>query len=124
MKSNKAPGIDGMEIDVKKNADSALHLEPAKLYTCCIQRQEAPKLFSACLELIFRNLNWENMGINIDGEYLNHLRFADGIILISHTITDIKTMIEELNRESKKCGLKINITKTKISSIRKLNTQK
>ena len=54
------------------------------------------------------------MGINIDGEYLNHLRFADDIILISHNMTDMKTMIEELNRESKKCGLKINITKTKI----------
>ena len=53
------------------------------------------------------------MGINIDGKYLNHLRFAD-IILISHNMTDMKTMIKELNRESKKCGLKINITKTKI----------
>ncbi|KAA5648680.1 hypothetical protein F3G58_33390, partial [Pseudomonas aeruginosa] len=34
----------------------------------------SPKLFTAVLENIFRNINWEKNGININGENLNHLR--------------------------------------------------
>ena len=36
-----------------------------------------PKLFSAVIENIFRNLNWEDFSLNIDGSNLTHLRFAD-----------------------------------------------
>ena len=39
----------------------------------------SPKLFTASLESTFRKTNWEGKGVNIDGEYLNHLRFADDI---------------------------------------------
>ncbi|GBP20272.1 Retrovirus-related Pol polyprotein from type-2 retrotransposable element R2DM; Endonuclease [Eumeta japonica] len=41
----------------------------------------SPKLFSAVLENIFRNLNWEGFGMNINGSRLNHLRFADDLVL-------------------------------------------
>ena len=41
----------------------------------------SPKLFTACLEGIFRKLSWESKGINIDGENLTHLRFAYDILL-------------------------------------------
>ncbi len=37
----------------------------------------SPKLFNAGLEQVFRRLNWENKGIQINGERLNHLRFAE-----------------------------------------------
>ena len=39
----------------------------------------APKLFTTTLESIFRRLNWENKAVNIDGEFLSNLRFADDI---------------------------------------------
>ena len=42
----------------------------------------SPKLFTACLEKVFRKLNWSRRGILIDGEYLSHLRFADDIIIL------------------------------------------
>ena len=45
----------------------------------------SPKLFTSTLESIFRRLNWENKGLKIDGEYLNHLRFADDIFLCTET---------------------------------------
>uniref|UniRef100_A0A914UI99 Reverse transcriptase domain-containing protein n=1 Tax=Plectus sambesii TaxID=2011161 RepID=A0A914UI99_9BILA len=41
----------------------------------------SPNLFIASLEEIFRKLNWSN-GININGERLNHLRFADDIVIV------------------------------------------
>ncbi|GBP62800.1 Retrovirus-related Pol polyprotein from type-1 retrotransposable element R2 [Eumeta japonica] len=45
----------------------------------------SPKLFSAVLESIFRRLNWEGLGINVDGTLLTHLRFADDIVLFAKT---------------------------------------
>lgn len=37
----------------------------------------SPKLFNATLERVFRNLNWANLDLDINGVCLNHLRFAD-----------------------------------------------
>ena len=39
----------------------------------------SPNLVNAALENIFRKLNWEGKGININGDFLSHLRFADNI---------------------------------------------
>ena len=42
----------------------------------------SPKLFTACLQAaIINKINWEDKGINIDGEHLPHLIFADDIVL-------------------------------------------
>lgn len=74
----------------------------------------SPKLFSAVLENIFRKLDWERLGINIDGRKLNHLRFADDIVLFEEDPHKLQMMIEDLNKESKKIGLTLNIDKTKL----------
>ena len=58
----------------------------------------SPKLFTACLEEIFREVNWEGKGLKINGEYLNHLRFADDIILVSETAEDLQDMLSDLNK--------------------------
>ena len=74
----------------------------------------SPKLFTACLEEIFKKLEWENIGMKVDGEYLNNLRFADDIVLLSDCEGELQRMIEELHRESLKVGLKMNMKKTKV----------
>ena len=74
----------------------------------------SPKLFTACLENVFRKLNWEEKGIKIDGEMFTHLRFADDIVLASHDPNELQTMLKELNRESKKVGLEMNLSKTQV----------
>lgn len=76
----------------------------------------SPKLFTLCLEDVFKNFNWENKGVNVDGNMLNHLRFADDILLIADNITDLQEMITDLHQKSGEVGLKINIEKTKIMS--------
>lgn len=76
----------------------------------------SPKLFNAGLEQIFRKLEWDNKGIKINGEYLNHLRFADDIVLISSNGAEIEEMLNQLNMESCKLGMKINMKKTKVMS--------
>lgn len=78
----------------------------------------SPKLFSAILENIFRNLDWDSFGININGRQLNHLRFADDLVLISDNAKTLQTMLQQLTEASKMVGLTINKTKTKIMTNR------
>lgn len=76
----------------------------------------SPKIFSAVLEMIFRNLDWTNKGLNINGENLSHLRFADDLILFSENPKTLETMLQQLAKESEKAGLSMNLTKTKVMS--------
>ena len=64
--------------------------------------------------MIFCNLDWENKGIWIDGEYLSNLRFADDIALFAENLHDLQKMLDELNEESKKVGLYMNFSKTNV----------
>ena len=41
--------------------------------------QISPKLFTATIQEMFKNAQIEEKGINIDGEKLSNLRFADGV---------------------------------------------
>ena len=41
----------------------------------------SPKLFTATLQNVMRTLEWDNMGVKIDGLQIHHLRFADDIVL-------------------------------------------
>lgn len=83
----------------------------------------SPKLFTACLEMVFRRLNWKS-GININGEQLNHLRFADDVVLIASNVKKLQKMLRELDDESKKIGLKLNRSKTKYMRSRDLKKVK
>lgn len=74
----------------------------------------SPRLFLAALEMIFKNLEWDNLGLKIDGRTLTHLRFADDIVLFANTSEELEKMINELAAESIKVGLKLNPDKTKI----------
>ena len=87
-------GIEDAYIQLMKDiyTDSSvtvyLHKESEKINSKRGVRQGdtiSPKLFT--LESIFRKLNWENKGLKIDGEYLNHLRFAEDIFLCTETRT-------------------------------------
>ncbi len=65
------------------------------------------------MEEIFKKLECDDMGLKIDGEYLNNLRFADDIALLSNSGEDLEKMISDLHRESLKVSLKTNMKKTK-----------
>ena len=65
------------------------------------------------MEAIFRNLNLDERGLDVDGEKLTDLRFADDVALITSSVKDMETQLNNLNIESKKIGLKIHKGKTK-----------
>ncbi len=52
-----------------------------------------PNLFNSVLEEIFRKLDWEGKGL-INGQWLNNLRFADDIVLISSNMDELKVIAE------------------------------
>uniref|UniRef100_A0A7I4XRF4 Reverse transcriptase domain-containing protein n=1 Tax=Haemonchus contortus TaxID=6289 RepID=A0A7I4XRF4_HAECO len=70
------------------------------------------KLFSAALENITRHLEWEDLGVKIDGCFLHHLRFADDIVLITSNIEQAERMLAEFDSACGKIGLRLNLTKT------------
>jgi exonuclease III len=76
----------------------------------------SPKLFTAALEDVFKLLDWKGLGININGEYITHLRFADDIVIMAETMEDLSTMLDGLSGASQQVGLKMNMDKTKIMS--------
>ena len=83
----------------------------------------SPLLFNCSLDEIFKKLNWENLGININGTFLNHLKFADDVALVAGSPEDLQKMLDDLYVESKRAGLEINLSKTKVLSNSNENTQ-
>ncbi|VDO43143.1 unnamed protein product [Haemonchus placei] len=71
-------------------------------------------MFSACLEHVIRRCNWSNFGVNIDGVRLNHLRFADDIVLITDSPEHASEMLHRLDEEGSQCDLTINTSKTNV----------
>ncbi|KAK6755348.1 hypothetical protein RB195_013992 [Necator americanus] len=72
----------------------------------------SPKLFTAALQWIMKSLSWEERGIRVGGRFLSNLRFADDIVLFSSSTNEAETMLNELNEEGKRIGLRINRKKT------------
>ena len=73
----------------------------------------SPVMFTAAVEGIFKRMNIE-AGININGVRLSNLRFADDIILFEESEEKLKDMMEDLDIEGKRDGMKLNKKKTKI----------
>ena len=71
------------------------------------------KLFTATIQDTFRKIELEERGLNLDGENLSELRFADDIALITTTVRNMEEQLNMINDESKKIGLKIHRGKTK-----------
>ncbi|VDL66020.1 unnamed protein product [Nippostrongylus brasiliensis] len=59
-----------------------------------------------------RTLEWDDMGVKIDGWQLHHLRFAVDIVLISPSITQAERMLADSDHACGKIGLQLNLTKT------------
>ncbi|MEE4247402.1 MAG: reverse transcriptase domain-containing protein [Kangiellaceae bacterium] len=72
----------------------------------------SPVLFTAAVEEIFKRVDVEN-GININGEKLSNLRFADDVILFAESEEGLEELLNSLNIEGKKDGMRINKKKTK-----------
>ncbi|KAG1651908.1 Ring canal kelch protein [Nymphon striatum] len=83
----------------------------------------SPKIFTVCLENVFRCLNWTSKGIPINGHRLTNLRFADDVVLFSESPQELQLIVEELRTASNKVCLEINLSKTKVMFNRNVEIQ-
>ena len=79
----------------------------------------SPRLFTACLQdAIISQINWEDKLINIDGDHLSHLIFADDVVLVAKSPEELESMLTDIglgiHLASKPVGLSMNLSKTKV----------
>ena len=67
----------------------------------------SPKLFTAVMEEVFKKANISK-GVNVDGESLTNLRFADDVALFNETTKQMEKHLNNLNSKSLQVGLKIH----------------
>ncbi|KAK6742801.1 hypothetical protein RB195_010207 [Necator americanus] len=72
----------------------------------------SPKIFTATLENPMRKLEWDYMGVKVDGRQLHHLRFADDIVLITPSISQAERMLTVFDETCGCIGLQLNLQKT------------
>ncbi|KAK6762442.1 hypothetical protein RB195_023239 [Necator americanus] len=72
----------------------------------------SPKILIATLENAMRKLEWDDMGAKVDGQQLHHLRFADDIVLITPSISQVERMLTEFDETCGCIGLQLNLQKT------------
>ncbi|KIH66819.1 hypothetical protein ANCDUO_02853 [Ancylostoma duodenale] len=72
----------------------------------------SPNLYCAVMESVIRKCDWDEYGVNVNGRMLNHLRFADVIVLLTRTPQE--RMVHQLNEKRKKMGLQLDTKKTKV----------
>uniref|UniRef100_A0A0N4WDK4 Reverse transcriptase domain-containing protein n=1 Tax=Haemonchus placei TaxID=6290 RepID=A0A0N4WDK4_HAEPC len=59
-----------------------------------------------------RHLEWDDLGVKIDGRHLHHLRFADNIALITPNIEQAERLLALFDSVCGRIGLRRNLTKT------------
>ena len=105
--------------DIYNEAEAKVHIEKQESEEINILRgvrqgdSISPKLFTAAIQEVFKNSDLELRGLDIDGERLTDLRFADDIALTTNNVDDMEQQLNILNDQSKKVGLKIHRGKTK-----------
>ncbi|VDO85511.1 unnamed protein product [Heligmosomoides polygyrus] len=70
------------------------------------------KAGSATLKNVMRELEWEAMGVKVNGRQLHHLPFADDIVLVTPSISQAERMLADFDRVCGNVGLQLNLTKT------------
>ena len=81
---------DSNKIKLQRGAREGENISPrSRMFTVCLQNT------------VLNKINWENCGINIDGEHLAHLDFTDDIIMMDHTPQELEKMLNDLHTTSK-----------------------
>ena len=93
--------------NIYKKATASIHMDDLVSEKFQIKRGVrqgdpiSPKLFSAAIETIFQTVDLDK-GLNIDGETLTNLRFADDVALTTNNMTEMEEQLNRLNKNSKK----------------------
>ncbi|GFR88584.1 endonuclease-reverse transcriptase [Elysia marginata] len=104
--------------NIYQNATAKVHIDNMESELFPIKRGVrqgdpiSPKLFTAAIEMIFRKAELKH-GLNIDGETLTNLTFADDVALVTEDTKSMEEQLNNLNKISIESGLKMHKGKTK-----------
>ena len=69
--------------------------------------------------MLVEGLDDINEGVNVGGELLKDIRFADDQVMVAETEKGLQNIMDGLNEISHKYGMKIDVKKTKATVISK-----
>jgi len=72
----------------------------------------SPKLFTATLSMALNDIDWSDMGLKMGDTILSSLEYADDVVLMASTKTQLEKMLLLLRDACVKIGLSINMKKT------------
>lgn len=82
----------------------------------------SPTLFNIYSEEIFTEaLTNLEMGIRVNGEYINNIRYADDTVLLATSLNDLQALLDRVRTVSVTYGLNLNIKKTKFMVVSRVN---
>ena len=76
-------------------------------------------LFNLYSECLIEETVKNERGLNINGENVNNVRFADDAVLIAESEEDLHEMVNELNQKCNNYGRSLNAKQTKVMVIDK-----
>ena len=91
--------------------ERALEFRSVKAYGKVIQFRQS---YLQQLSEFFRNFDWNERGVSINGNKLSNLRFADDVTIIAHDLEELELSLNGLSVASMQHALKINMAKTKV----------
>ena len=78
----------------------------------------SPQLFNILLELVMLYATHDvDIGAKIQGQLISNLRFADDIVSLAESASDLQKLVDKIFQSSSNMGLKINISKTEVQVI-------
>jgi len=72
----------------------------------------SPRLFTIYMEPLTEELTNSNIGVRVGKNLINHLKYADDVLLIATNIADLNTLLEITTKFGLKFELKFNPNKT------------
>lgn len=98
------------QIEVDNNMSNTIQIKRGVRQGCVL----SPVLFNLYSEAIFQEaLEDMEVGIKVNGVWINNLRYADDTVLIADNMTDLQQLVNKVGERSKSMGLNINTKKTK-----------
>jgi len=69
------------------------------------------------------NLNGRTEGVEISGEIVNNVRYADDTAIIAENMEDLQMLLDKVNEAGRRWGIDINIKKTKWMTVGRINIE-